>query len=129
MAGLPPKTIRFYESSGLLPVTARSQKGYRLFTPTDVRRLKLIRRTKMLGLSLPDIKELADLAFQQSCASFEDRLEVLVDERLTDVDRAIEELASLRAELLQIRVTLKDGEHREGNCAAEDCKHCRFIDD
>ena len=99
MAGLSPKTIRFYESAGLLPATVRNESGYRLFSASDVRRLRLIRRAKILGLSLPDIKELADIAFQESCGRFEDRLQVLIDRRLLDVKHTIQDLVSLRDEL------------------------------
>lgn len=128
-AGLTPKTIRFYEESGLLPVTARSDAGYRLFSSSDVRRLRLIRRAKILGLSLADIKELAELAFAESCGSFEDRLERLLEQRLDDVERTIAELSSLREELQELRASLSTGDRCERTCNADDCEYCRFIDD
>jgi MerR family Zn(II)-responsive transcriptional regulator of zntA len=129
MAGLSPKTIRFYEESGLLGTTARSEAGYRLFSESDIRRLRLIRRAKILGLPLADIKELADLAFHKSCGSFEERLQTLVDRRIVDIDRTMQELISLRAELAELQSTLVGGEPCDRTCAAEDCEHCRFIDD
>jgi DNA-binding transcriptional MerR regulator len=129
LAGLTPKTVRFYEGAGLLPATARSESGYRLFSVSDVRRLRLIRRAKILGLSLADIKELADLAFRESCGSFEERLQTLVDRRLVDIDRTIHDLTSLQSELQGLRTSLADGERCDRTCNAEDCKHCRFIDD
>jgi DNA-binding transcriptional MerR regulator len=129
MAGLSPKTVRFYEETGLLPATARSESGYRLFSASDVRRLRLIRRAKILGLPLADIKELADLAFQGSCGSFEERLQPLVERRIVDVDRTIQELISLRSELTELRTTLSDSEGCDRTCNVDDCQHCRFIDD
>jgi DNA-binding transcriptional MerR regulator len=129
LAGLTPKTVRFYEDSGLLPAAARSDSGYRLFSTSDVRRLRLIRRAKILGLPLADIKELADLAFRESCGSFEERLQVLIDRRLVDVERTMSELVSLRTELTELRSTLAEGERCDRTCNADDCEHCRFIDD
>jgi DNA-binding transcriptional MerR regulator len=128
-AGLSAKAIRFYEKAGLLASTTRSESGYRLFSPSDVRRLKLIRRAKILGLNLPAIRELADLAFQESCGSFEDRLQTLIELRLNDVERTMQELGSLRAELMRLRDTMADGERCTATCNAEDCESCRFIDD
>jgi len=129
LAGLTPKTVRFYEETGLLPATVRSESGYRLFSASDIRRLRLIRRAKILGLPLADIKELADLAFQESCGSFEGRLQTLVERRLVDVDRTIAELARLKAELTELRSSLSEGDRCDRACNVDDCEHCRFIDD
>lgn len=53
-AGVPADTIRYYESVGLLPPPARSEAGYRLYPRAELRRLRLIRRAKLLGLSLAE---------------------------------------------------------------------------
>lgn len=129
LAGLTPKTIRFYQEAGLLAAPARSEAGYRLFSESDIRRLRLVRRAKILGLPLADIKELADLAFRESCGSFEERLQMLIERRLIDVDRTISELASLKAELTELRSSLSEGDPCDKTCNADDCEHCRFIDD
>lgn len=129
LAGLTPKTVRFYEETGLLASTARSESGYRLFSSSDIRRLRLIRRAKILGLPLADIKELADLAFRESCGSFEERLQPLLERRLTDVERTIGELVSLRLQLTELQTSLADGERCDRTCNVDDCEHCRFIDD
>ena len=39
VAGVPPRTIRFYESKGVLPIPGRSSSGYRLYRPDDLKRL------------------------------------------------------------------------------------------
>lgn len=128
-ANVPVKTVRFYEDIGLLPAAERSEGGYRLFTLTDVRRLRLIRRAKLLGLSLQEIRELADLAFADSCQSFEVRLQTLIDRRLADVERTIAELQSLGDELRQLRTSLAAPAPCEGACRTDACDYCRFIDD
>ena len=129
MAGLTPKAVRFYEESGLITATARSGAGYRLFSPGDVRRLRLVRRAKILGLPLADIKEFADLAFRESCGEFEERLQALVEQRLQDIERTIEDLASLQSELKHLRLTLTQGGRPDPACNVEDCVDCHFIDD
>ena len=61
--GLNPKTIRYYEEIGLLKRADRTESGYRLYTRQDVERLGFIRRAKMLGLSLDEIRDI--LSVQQ----------------------------------------------------------------
>jgi len=49
---LNPKTIRYYEEVGLLPKPRRSESGYRLYSRYEIERLRLVKRAKLLGLSL-----------------------------------------------------------------------------
>ena len=56
--GLSVRTIRFYEESGLVAPSARSQGGFRLYTDDDVARLQLIRRLKPLDFTLDEMREL-----------------------------------------------------------------------
>ena len=86
-AGLSTKSVRFYEETGVLPGPQRTEGGYRLYTATDVRRLRLVRRAKILGLSLKEIKELAEVAFEESCGAFEDRLHEVVGSLLRSEPR------------------------------------------
>lgn len=55
--GLSVRTIRFYEESGLVVPSARSQGGFRLYTDEDVARLQRIRRLKPLDFSLEEMRE------------------------------------------------------------------------
>ncbi len=55
--GLSVRTIRFYEESGLVTPSARSQGGFRLYTDGDVARLQRIRRLKPLEFTLEDMRE------------------------------------------------------------------------
>ncbi|MFH0942440.1 MAG: MerR family transcriptional regulator, partial [Chloroflexota bacterium] len=59
---LNPKTIRYYEEVGLLSKPRRSEAGYRLYSNYEAERLRLVRRAKLLGLSLVEIKELVEYA-------------------------------------------------------------------
>jgi DNA-binding transcriptional MerR regulator len=62
LTGTTPRTIRYYEEIGLLPGAAdRVQGKRRLYTDADVERLReLIRLRDLLGLSLDDLKRLAE---------------------------------------------------------------------
>ncbi|MDN5853688.1 MAG: MerR family transcriptional regulator [Actinomycetia bacterium] len=53
--GLSLRTIRFYEEAGLVIPTARSEGGFRLYSGSEVKRLRLIKKMKPLGLSVEEI--------------------------------------------------------------------------
>jgi MerR family transcriptional regulator, copper efflux regulator len=129
LAGLPSKTIRYYQEVGLLPEGQRSEAGYRLFSATDIRRLRLIRRARILGLSLKDVKEIVDLAFVDGCGAFETRLGELIQLRIDDINRTVDELTQLKGDLISLQQTLASGEQSCGDCRADECERCRFIDD
>jgi DNA-binding transcriptional MerR regulator len=57
-----PRTIRYYEEIGLLPVSAERESGrHRLYSEGDVERLReLLRLKDLLGVSLEELKQLAE---------------------------------------------------------------------
>jgi DNA-binding transcriptional MerR regulator len=62
LAGTTPRTIRYYEEIGLLPVTGgRQPRAHRTYAEADVERLtELLRLKDLLGLSLEELKELVE---------------------------------------------------------------------
>lgn len=60
ISGLNPKTIRYYESRGLLQ-PLRSTNGYRSYRASDARRLHLLAQARQLGLSLSDCETLLNV--------------------------------------------------------------------
>jgi DNA-binding transcriptional MerR regulator len=124
---LNPKTIRYYEDVGLLPEPRRSESGYRLYSRYEVERLRLIKRAKLLGLSLAEIKELVAYAIDGRCGIMEDRLFSLVKAKLNEIDQKIEDLVIFRDNLRQYHVDLSNklasGKNRErGPTDAASCR-------
>ncbi len=99
--GVPAKTIRYYESLGLLPRPKRAANNYRQYAPADVERLRFIASARSLGFSLDDIAEIL-AARGKGIASCQRVLDA-VDRRLTDVDRRIADLLTLRDSLRQLQ--------------------------
>jgi MerR family transcriptional regulator, repressor of the yfmOP operon len=62
LAGVTPRTIRYYEEIGLLPAPdAREPGAHRTYAPSDVERLtELIRLKNLLGVSLDGLKDLVE---------------------------------------------------------------------
>jgi DNA-binding transcriptional MerR regulator len=52
-------TIRYYEKIGVLETRERAPNGYRIYSEDDLYALRLVRRAKLLGLALAEIREMA----------------------------------------------------------------------
>jgi DNA-binding transcriptional MerR regulator len=111
--GVPAKTIRYYESVGLLPPPPRSANAYRRYTGVDINRLLLLRRIKLLGAPLADAKRLLKGATDARCVDAQEALLALVDNRLIVLDQQIAELRALRDEVSDYRSAL-------ASCRADD---------
>jgi len=60
-AGVGVETIRFYERKGLIEEPPRGDSGYRQYEEGAVSRIRFIRRTRELGFTLKEIRELLNL--------------------------------------------------------------------
>ena len=105
--GIKPVTIRYYEKIGLLPQPDRSESGYRIYSGADQSRLLFIRRTRGLGFSLDDIRELLSLAGRQqdSCAG----VDIKVAQQLKQVRSRLKDLRSMERELERLTACCEGG--------------------
>ena len=99
-SGVPIKTIRYYEELGLLQSTGRTEGGFRLFSSDTVFRLSFIKRAQSLGLSLLEIKEFLDIHDQGNLPC--DHVKVKLTNKITDIDRQIQQLQILKQELVSL---------------------------
>jgi MerR family copper efflux transcriptional regulator len=128
-SGMSVPNIRFYEAEGVIPAPKRTDAGYRLYSHNDVRRLRLARRARLLGLSLPEVKELVDRAFSSECGAYAQEILQLATTQRARIDRQIAELQSLRTELdaLERDARLITADVPPGLTVAE-CGHCLLVD-
>jgi len=56
--GLSLRTVRYYEQMGLLKPERRTDGGFRLYSETQIDRLKLIKRMKPLGFHIDEMRAL-----------------------------------------------------------------------
>lgn len=97
ITGVSPKTIRYYESVGLLDEPARTPSGYRDYEPASASRLRFIRDAQATGLSLSEIASILELksSGQRSCTHTAE----LLHRHLIEIDSQIERLRQARASL------------------------------
>jgi MerR family transcriptional regulator, copper efflux regulator len=116
-SGVSAKTIRFWESAGLLADPARTPSGYRDYDPDVVDRLTFIRHAQTAGLTLAEIRQvlvISDVG-EPACGHVTD----LIHQHLLDVDERIRELTETRALLdrLAQRAADQDPADCDGYCA------------
>src|SRR5436853_7599497 len=59
--GLTQRTLRYYESIGLLAPATRMEGGFRLYTEEDIRRLdQIVQLKRLLGFSLAEIRQIVE---------------------------------------------------------------------
>ncbi len=109
-AGLNPRTLRYYESIGLLPPPSRTPAGYRVYSPAIFDRLDFIRRAQTLGLTLAEIREI--LAVRDTGILPCHRVAQHLAEKITIIERKIAELQTLKATLSTLLATLRTAQQR-----------------
>jgi DNA-binding transcriptional MerR regulator len=95
--GLNPKTIRYYESIGVLPEPARTPSGYRDYDEDYLGKLRFIRTAQRLGITLDEIREI--LAFRDRGEAPCTFVREVLDTQVASIDQRIGELRDLRGQL------------------------------
>jgi MerR family transcriptional regulator, repressor of the yfmOP operon len=122
LVGITPRTIRYYEEIGLLaPAPARPSGAHRLYSDTEVERLREVKRLKdLLGVSLEELKTL--LAAEEARAAVRaqlrredvdrDRRRELLGEALGHLNLQLELVEGRSAELAKLRLELCETRER-----------------
>jgi MerR family copper efflux transcriptional regulator len=93
-SGVPAKTIRYYETIGLIRPAKRRPNGYRNYSVADMRTLNFIRRARSLGFSIEEVRDLLDLWRDRKRTSA--AVKALALRHLEALDRKIAELEAMR---------------------------------
>ncbi len=107
--GLPRRTVRYYDTIGLISPKARSDAGYRLYSPEEEGKLRFLCQAKALGLSLGEIRELLAVAERGCCGEVLPELDRLLGEKVAGLDARIVELRSFREQLVAYRAGKRNG--------------------
>ncbi len=116
-SGVPAKTIRYYESVGLIDAARRTASGYRTYDERDVETLKFIQRARSLGFPVADVADLLTLWRDRERQSAQ--VKALAERHLAEMDRKIAELRGMRQTL----------EHLVERCHGDDRPDCPILAD
>ena len=117
LSGIPSKTIRYYESIGLLAEPARTDSGYRDYSTPEIETMRFIQRARNLGFPIKDVCELLDLWNDTHRTSAQ--VKSLTQRHIDEIESKIKELESMRKTL----VTLSD------KCHGDDRPECPILED
>jgi MerR family transcriptional regulator, mercuric resistance operon regulatory protein len=114
--GTNVETIRYYERMGLWTAPARTAGGYRLYGTVHLKRLNFIRRARLLGFSIGEVRTLLRLA--------DERKRPCADARGV----AETHLADVRNKIADLRTMERVLKETVARCAAGTGSHCPLID-
>jgi DNA-binding transcriptional MerR regulator len=89
-----------YEQVGLMPTPSRTEGNYRVYETGHVRRLKFIRRLRVLGFTLDQVRDLLRLSSEKNQACGE--VDRITQRHLTEVEDKIRDLRKLASELQRL---------------------------
>ncbi|PWC26758.1 Cu(I)-responsive transcriptional regulator [Teichococcus aestuarii] len=116
-SGVSAKMLRYYENVGLLAKAVRTEAGYRVYSESDVRTLRFVKRARDLGLPLDRIKLLIGLWQDEDRAS-------------ADVKRiATEHAAELRAKIAEWTQMCEALENMAEACHGDHRPECPILDE
>lgn len=115
-SGVPAKTIRYYESIGLISPAGRSVSGYRVYGDQDVQILRFVARARSLGFAVDDVGHLLALWRDRSRASAE--VKALASQQVAMIDQKMAELSAMRAALTDLMT----------RCHGDDRPDCPILD-
>ncbi len=113
LTGATRKALRHYEDVGLVRPSRRTESGYRLYDSEALRRIHLVNRAKLLGLSLAEADEFIHVA-DGCCGENHPELAEMVAAKLAETERRINELRALEETLHGVldRLDREEGEQR-----------------
>jgi len=114
-AGLPVKTVRYYDDIDLVRAQ-RASNGYREYGEAEIHKLGFLGRARSLGFSIDDCRQLLSLYEDASRASSD--VKSLASRHLEEIDRKLAELGALRK-------TLSDLVH---HCHGDDRPDCPILE-
>jgi MerR family Zn(II)-responsive transcriptional regulator of zntA len=116
LADVTPDTIRYYEKQQMMEHKVRTEGGFRLYTDTDLQRLKFIRYGRQLGFTLDSIRELLSIRIDPAHHTCQESKSI-VQARLNEVELRIEELQVMQRSLQRLNDACCGSSHSSVFCS------------
>ena len=115
-AGLKAKTIRYYEDIGLV-TPPRDANGYRAFRESDLHKLAFLGRSRSLGFSIDDCRDLLALYDNKNRASAD--VKAIARQHLGAIEAKLAELGEMHDTLCEL----------VNSCAGDERPDCPILSD
>jgi DNA-binding transcriptional MerR regulator len=99
--GVSSKTLRYWESRGLLPKPQRTHTGYRVYPVNVAERVRFIQKGKSIGFTLSEILSLFALVQEKKAPC--EAVDAWAGRKLKELDQQIALLTELRVRLQRHR--------------------------
>lgn len=116
-SGVNPKSIRHYESIGIIPKVSRSDAGYRIYKESDVHILSFVKKARGLGFSMKEIKKLVSLWRNKTRASGEVK------------SLALSHVKKLEEKITELQSMVDTIKHLSKTCHGDNRPACPILDD
>ena len=110
------ETIRYYERESLLPAPQRTPGGHRLYNESMIKRLVFIRRSRELGFSMAEVRQLLSVVDGDvvSC----EKVKGIAENHLHDIKTRIADLRKMQRILGEL----------SQQCSGENVPECPIIE-
>lgn len=116
LANVTVDTIRFYEKQQMMDHEIRTEGGFRLYSESDLQRLKFIRFGRQLGFGLDAIRELLSIRVDPAHHTCEES-KAIVQARLEEVNKMITELQNVQRSLQRLSDACCGTAHSSDYCS------------
>jgi len=110
------QTLRYYESQGLINEPQRLENGYRDYPQKSIERLRFIKKAKLVGFTLKEIKDLLAIQVtkdEHTCQEVKNFTQIKLDE----INQKINELSEIKSALQKIHTSCCGGEETAAHCS------------
>ena len=110
------ETIRYYERSGVLPSPPRTRGGHRAYGEDHLKRLNFVRRSRELGFSLDEIRQMLRLVDGHDVTCEQVR------------EMTLEHLADVQTKIADFKRMERSLKATAAQCTGERVPDCPIID-
>lgn len=108
------ETVRYYEKEGLMPEPPRTGGGHRQYSHTHLKRLYFIRRSRELGFSIKQVREL--LAFVDEPNHTCGEVQAMTVAQAEKMQSKIDDLKRLKKALNEMSTRCSGGKYSVDDC-------------
>jgi MerR family mercuric resistance operon transcriptional regulator len=117
-SGCKVETVRYYEKTGLMPDPPRTEGGHRIYSLEHLKRLFFIRRSRDLGFTIEQVKELLRFVDESDHTCGEVRGMAMLQARVAQ--EKIDDLKRLQKALNEMAARCKGGRYKVEDCPIVD---------